>query len=84
MSLIGVVAWPPGYSGIPPAWKHRRPVHGFRLAPGKSFNMVLGVAATGTPRASSPGMVIYYHDPAGSYLTENHFAMIIAVNKPQC
>jgi hypothetical protein len=83
--LVGVPGgWPPRYSGIPYTWKYRQPVHGFRLAPAKSFNMVLGVAATGAPRASSPGMVIYYHDSAGSYVTSNHFAMIIAVNRPQC
>lgn len=47
--------------------------------------MVLGVEATSIPRATSRGIVIYYHDPAGSYVTRNHFAMIIAVdNKPSC
>ena len=29
-------------------------------------------------------MVIYYHDSAGSYVTRNHFAMIIVVNKSSC
>jgi hypothetical protein len=77
-------SWPPRYAGVPATWKDRRPVHGFRLAPGKSFNMVLGVAATGILRATSRGIVIYYHDSAGSYVTRNHFAMIIAVNKPSC
>src|SRR6185437_11376205 len=39
---------------------------------------------TGIPRARSRGMVIYYHDSAGSYVTRNHFAMIIVVNKSSC
>jgi len=69
---------------VPAAWKHRQAVHAFRLAPGRSFNMVLGVAATGIPGAMSRGMVIYYHDSAGSYVTRDHFAMIIAVNKLSC
>jgi hypothetical protein len=81
--LVGVAHWPPRYAGIPPSWKHRQLVHGFRLAPGKSFNMALGVSATGGPLARSPGMVIYYHDPAGRYVVVDHFAMIIAVGR-QC
>jgi hypothetical protein len=84
--FVGVTNnWPPRYAGIPPTWKERRPMRGYRLAPGKSFNMVLGVEATGIPRGTSRGIVIYYHDSAGSYVTRNHFAMIIAVNdKPPC
>jgi hypothetical protein len=76
--------WPPKYAGLPSTWKHRQPVHGFRLAPGKSFNMVLGVTATAPGRASSRGMVIYYHDSAGTYVTSNHLAMTIAVGKTVC
>jgi len=48
--LIGTVPWPPEPSRgfpLPSTWKHRQLVHGFRLAPGKSFNMVLGVTAIG-------------------------------------
>jgi hypothetical protein len=79
---IGVThTFPPRYSGLPPTWKHRQPVHGFRLAPGKSFQMVLGVVATGGRLARSPGMVIHYHDPAGRYVAVDHFAMIIAVGR---
>jgi hypothetical protein len=82
--LIGVVAWPPKYSGLPPAWKHRAPVHGFRLAAGKTFNMVLGVIATATGHASSRGMLIYYHDSSGRFVTSSGPAMLIAVNKRRC
>ncbi len=46
--------------------------------------MVLGVTATAPGRATSRGMVIYYHDSAGSYVTSNHLAMTIAVNKLAC
>jgi hypothetical protein len=82
--LIGVVPWPPRYPGIPATWKERRPVHGFRVAPGKSFNMVLGVTATATGLAISRGMLVYYHDPAGNYVTRDDVGMQIAVNKSQC
>jgi hypothetical protein len=82
--LIGVVPWPPKYRGMPPAWKDRQPVHGFRLAPGKTFNMVLGVTAAGPGRATSQGMLVYYHDSAGSYVSPNYFAMIIVATKSGC
>jgi hypothetical protein len=82
--VIGTVYWPPHYSGIPPTWKDRQPVHGFKLAPGKKFNMVLGVTATATGQATSQGMLVYYHDSAGSYVTSDGYAMIIAVNKSRC
>lgn len=82
--LVGVVAWPPKYVGLPPTWKHRQPVHGFRLAPGKSFNMVLGVAATAPGRAISRGMLVYYRDSAGSYVTSSGPAMIIGATKRGC
>jgi hypothetical protein len=83
-SLIGTVPWPPDYHGMPSAWKHRRPVPGFRIAPGKSFNMVLGVTATTAGQATSRGMLLYYHDAAGSYLARNYFANIIAAAKSHC
>jgi hypothetical protein len=78
--------WPPGDSvaPLPPAWKHRQPVHGFRLAPGKTFTMVLGVLATTSARATSQGMLVYYHDSAGSYVAKNYFANIIAAVKHTC
>jgi hypothetical protein len=82
--LIGVVFWPPKYPHMPSTWEHRQPVHGFRLAPGKSFNMVLGVTATGTGRATSQGMLVYYHDASGSYVARNYFAMTIAATKYGC
>src|ERR1044071_10192929 len=51
---IGVArGFPPRFRDLPPTWKHRQQVHGFRLAPGKSFQMVLGVAATGGRPARS-------------------------------
>ncbi|HXW43543.1 MAG TPA: hypothetical protein VEL03_02065 [Streptosporangiaceae bacterium] len=82
--LIGVVPWPPRYAGIPATWAHRQPVHGFRLAPGQSFDMVLGVAAAAAGQASSEGMLVYYHDSAGSYLTTDHVAMIVAATSNGC
>jgi hypothetical protein len=85
VALVGGVPWPPGPSDLPPTWKDRQPVHGFRLAPRKSFNMVLGVIATARSRATSQGMRIYYHDTAGSsYLTVDHNKMIIDTTKQEC
>jgi hypothetical protein len=82
---IGVIrGFPPRFRPVPPTWKNRQQVHGFRLAPGKSFQMVLGVVAPGARPARSPGMVIYYHDPAGRYVVEDHLAMIIAVGRRDC
>ena len=89
--IVGVVRWPPRYPGspagvgVPPAWKHRQPVHGFRLAPGKTFDMVLGVAAiTGGRRATSQGMLVYYHDSSGTYVAKNYWANIIAASTRTC
>jgi hypothetical protein len=82
--LIGAEYWPPSVGAVASTWKLRKPVRGFRLAPGKSFNMVLGVIATATGQAKSQGMLVYYHDSAGSYVTSDDFAMVIAVNKAQC
>jgi hypothetical protein len=82
--LIGTVPWPPKYADMPPTWKDRRPVHGFRLAPGKSFNMVLGVTATAPGRATSRGMLVYYRDSAGSYVARDDVAMTIAATRTGC
>lgn len=83
--VLGVVHWPVRNSQAQPAWKDRQPVHGFQLAPGKSFNMVLGVAATaGGRRATSQGMLVYYHDSSGSYVAKNFYANIIAAKKHTC
>jgi hypothetical protein len=77
-SLAGTWPWPPNYPGITPGWKHRQPVHGFRLAPGGTFGMALGIVATTPGRATSQGMLVYYHDSSGSYVAKNYFANIIA------
>jgi hypothetical protein len=82
--LVGVAPWPPKYAGLPSTWKYRQPVHGFRLAPDRSFNMVLGVTATGPGHASSQGMLVYYHYSASRYIARNYFAMIIAASKRGC
>lgn len=82
--VIGVVPWPPKDAGMPSTWKDRQPVHGFRLAPGKTFNMVLGVTAVGPDRATSQGMLVYYHDSARKYVVRNNFGMIIAATKNGC
>jgi hypothetical protein len=77
--VIGTVHWPLKEPGLPPTWKDRQPVRGFRLAAGKSFNMVLGVVAiTSGRRATSLGMAVYYHDSSGSFIVKNYYANIIA------
>jgi hypothetical protein len=83
--VLGVMYWPPRNPYLPPGWKHRQPAPGFRLAPGKSFNMVLGVAAIARGRrATSQGMLVYYHDSSGSYVAKNYWANIIAANTRTC
>jgi hypothetical protein len=74
-SLVGDVYWPPG----DPGWKDRRPVPGFRVAPGKTFNLVLGlVAITRGRRAISMGELVYYHDASGSYVANSNSVNVIA------
>jgi hypothetical protein len=82
--LIGTVPWPPSEHAWPYTWKYRQPVRGFKLASGKSFDMVLGVTAIRTGQATSRGVLVYYHDSAGSYLAKNYFANIIAATKTGC
>lgn len=82
--LIGIVPWPPKYRHMPPAWKDRQPVRGFRVAPGRSFNMVLGTEAIAAGRATAKGMLVYYHDSQGAYVAKNLFGMIIAASKFGC
>jgi hypothetical protein len=75
--ILGAQPWPP-VRGLPPTWKDRQAVHGFRLAPRKTFNMVLSVVATASGRTISQGMRIHYHDTAGaSYLAFDHNKTII-------
>jgi hypothetical protein len=83
--VVGVMHWPVINPPTQPAWKDRQPVHGFRLAPGKSFNMVLGIAAiAGGRRATSLGEQVYYHDSSGAYVAKSGWANIIATNTRTC
>lgn len=83
--VIGVAHWPPRYPGMPPQWKDRQPVHGFRLEPGRTFNIVLGIAATvGSHRAISRGELVYYHDSSGRYVAQSQSANIVAANGQTC
>lgn len=86
--LIGAVPWPPKSQDMPPQWRpgwnHRQPVRGFRLAPGKTFNMVLGVATITPARGTSRGMLVFYHDPSASYVAKNFFANNIASVSSHC
>jgi hypothetical protein len=77
--------WPPRFfkGSRPPTWKDRRPVHGFRVTPGRSFNVVLGLAATAAPRGNA-SMVIYYHGASRSYVLKDRFEMTIAVGGRGC
>ena len=76
--------WPPRETPLPSTWRHRQPVHGFQLAPGKTFNMVLGVAPVSTGRSTSQGILVYYHDSSGTYVSKNFWAEIIAGNPHGC
>lgn len=47
--------------------------------------MTLGIVATTLGRATSQGMLVYYHDSAGSYVAKNYFANIItAASQHSC
>jgi hypothetical protein len=76
--------WPPRSAQLPPTWKHRQPVHGFRLAAGGTFNMVLGVAPITKRRSTAQGMLVYYHDSSGTYVAKDYWAEIIAGNPHGC
>jgi hypothetical protein len=78
-----VFGWPPK-DPLPPTWRRRQQVRGFRLAGGKTVNIGVGVVATTRPLARTSGMVIRYHDSAGSYVTDDHFALSIAGSDRQC
>ena len=83
--VVGVMYWPVRNPPTQPAWNDRQPVHGFRLMAGKSFNMVLGIAAiVKGHRATSQGMLVYYHDSSGSYVAKDYWANIIATNTHTC
>jgi hypothetical protein len=82
--VVGEAEWPPTPS-VTPAWKERQRVRGFRLPPGKTFNMVLGVVATARGRATSPGMRIYYRSTTGGgYVIVDRNKMVISVTKRGC
>jgi hypothetical protein len=84
--VIGVPGnWPPKYPHMPSGWKHREPVHDYRVMPHTTFNMVLGVAAVNDHhRAVSQGMLVYYHDASGTYVANNYFGNIISANPRTC
>ncbi|HET9896238.1 MAG TPA: hypothetical protein VFQ44_15020 [Streptosporangiaceae bacterium] len=83
--VVGVAHWPPSNPPAQPEWKNRQPVHGFRLAPGKTFNIVLGIAAVaGSRRGISRGELVYYHDSAGSYVAMSHAANVMAADHHNC
>jgi hypothetical protein len=85
ISLIGAVnGWPPKASPgdpLPSNWKDRKPVPGFRLAQGKSVNIVIGVMAPRRPGGSTTGLVIRYHDSAGRYVVEDHYAYSLVTRR---
>jgi hypothetical protein len=82
--IVGEADWPPT-PPVTPTWKDRQPVHGFRLAPGKTFNMVLGVVATASGRATAQGMRVYYHETTGgSYLTVDRNKIVIETAQQGC
>jgi hypothetical protein len=82
--VAGAISWPPNWPSLRRLWTTRKPVPGYRVAPGKSFEMVLGVTPTSWRTGNSQGLLVYYHDPAGSYVAPNYFGMEIAAGKNGC
>lgn len=83
--VLGVMRWFPKNPPTQPAWRDRRPVRGFRLAPGKTFNLVLGVAAVIRGQlATSKNELVYYHDSSGRYVAKSYQSDIIASNTHSC
>jgi hypothetical protein len=83
--VLGITHWPPDHPSSHPGWQDRRPVPGFRVAPGKTFNMILGIAAVAQGRrATSRGMLVYYHDSAGRYVAKDADANILAASTRTC
>jgi hypothetical protein len=82
---IGTVPWPPRNPGLPITWKKRQPVHGYRVLPGKSFNIVLGVAAVrDSHRAVSQGILVYYRDQSVTYAARNDYGNIVSAKMHPC
>jgi len=79
--LFGVVHWPPHFAGMQPAWKHRQPLAGFRLAHGMSFVLVLELTPTADGLATERGIAVYYHDPSGTYVASSQFGLQFEVSK---
>lgn len=61
------------------AWMEKPPARTrFRVAPGKSFNLVLGLAAITAGRSAiSKGELVYYHDSSGSYVANSDSENVI-------
>jgi hypothetical protein len=80
--VVGMWAsWPP--KGQPEiwlshSWAHRRLVAGYRLRPGATAGIVLGIESTAPPRGSTPGMLIWYHTASGNYLLRDDYEIIVA------
>jgi hypothetical protein len=81
--LVGMwPTWPPHPQRSYPlasSWKHRRLVAGYRLRPGKSAGVVLGIEPTAFP-ASTAGMLIWYHTASGSYVLRDDLKIYFVSN----
>jgi hypothetical protein len=64
---------------LPPSWKHHRPVAGYRLRPGATAGVVLGIESTSASGGKTPGMLIWYHTASGSYVLRDDLAIDIDI-----
>jgi hypothetical protein len=79
--IVGTAYWPVRNPVTQSAWKDRKPIDGFRLGPGKTFNMVLGIAVITAHRLGmSQGELVYYHDSWHNYVAKSYMENDISAN----
>jgi hypothetical protein len=79
-----LLGWPPkGLDGLTD-WARRRPVRGYRLRPGTATEVILGFQVTAPGGGISPGMLIWYHNGAGSYVLRDDLQIKVDVLGGNC
>lgn len=69
-------------SPLPPGWAGRQKPGHFRLMPGKSVNIIVGIEATVRPGGMSPGVEIWYTEAGTSYVRKSNWTVQVSI--PRC